>query len=439
MPLEFFSNQAAVAIENADLYTNLEALVAERTEALIQANKTLEEKVIARTEALTKINETLKSEIVERKQADVALQESEERLKLAIQAGRLGTWDWQIPTGQVIWSDNVEDIFGLEPGTFGGTFEAFMELVHPYDREHVLQAIQAGLDGHPDYYIEHRALGQNGFVHWIEGTGKIYYDDSYQPVRMLGAVQNITERKLAEGQIKASLQEKEVLLKEIHHRVKNNLQVISSLLDLQSSYIADEVVKEMFQESRRRVRSMALVHEQLYQSADLARIEFADYVDDLVGYLGRVYGNMARGVMIEADISRVALSVETAVPLGLIINELVSNAYKHAFPDGRSGQIHIGLQIRGDNQFCLSVQDNGIGFPADINFRRSPSLGLTIIMTLVDQLRGQIELISNIGTHFELTFLSGERDVEIVSSDLGEGEYSSMPEGNEAIQEKDVT
>ncbi len=257
--------------------------------------------------------------------------------------------------------------------------------------------------------IELTCQHKNGQQISILLTASLLHDVQGNIQEIICMVQDISEHKQAEKKIKAALAEKEVLLKEIHHRVKNNMQVISSLLDLQSTYLEDEAAQEMMQESRRRVRSMALVHEQLYQSADLARIDFADYVHDLVGYLGRVYGNMVREVMIEVDISRVALTVETAVPLGLIINEMVSNAYKHAFPDGRSGQIHISLQEINDDQFCLFVQDDGRGFPADVDFRHSPSLGLTIIMTLVDQLQGQIELILQNGTRFELTFPAGER------------------------------
>ena len=217
--------------------------------------------------------------------------------------------------------------------------------------------------------------------------------------------QEITERKRVEAQIKASLQEKEVLLKEIHHRVKNNMQVISSLLDLQTRYIEDAPTKEMMQESRSRIRSMALVHEQLYQSENLARIDFSDYVRSLMSYLLQVYRQMVRDVTLDVNVAGVALSIETAVPLGLIIHELVSNALKHAFPNGRSGQIRVHLLSGENDQIGLTVQDNGIGFPKEMVFRRSPSFGMAIITTLVDQLRGEIEVHSQAqsGTRFELT------------------------------------
>ena len=155
--------------------------------------------------------------------------------------------------------------------------------------------------------------------------------------------QENTERKRAEEQLKASLREKEVLLKEIHHRVKNNMQIISSLLELQVDALQDEQVREPFKESQRRIRSMALIHEQLYRSHNLARIDFVEYVESLTNHLLRSYGKDARKVTLERDITPVFLSIDTAIPCGLIINELVSNALKHAFPDGRTGKIRVEL------------------------------------------------------------------------------------------------
>ncbi len=295
---------------------------------------------------------------------------------------------------------SYEHMFGYSSGELIGqhvsTLNAFPPEIHSRVVNEVLTALERG------------QMWEGEFTDRKKDGTVIYTHARISPFEYRGETwsvtveENITERKEAERQLKTSLREKEILLKEIHHRVKNNLQVISSLLDLQSTYVESEAVQEMFQESRTRVRSMALVHEQLYQSTDLAHINFADYVHDLTGYLLRAYGTSARNVTLTIDIASTTLSVETAVPLGLIINELVSNAYKHAFPDGRSGRITIQLVQIEDHEMNLIVQDDGIGFPKDIDFRRSPSLGLTIIMTLVDQLRGQIELDRQNGARFEL-------------------------------------
>ena len=214
----------------------------------------------------------------------------------------------------------------------------------------------------------------------------------------------ITARKQAEEQIRASLREKEVLLKEIHHRVKNNLQVISSLLYLQSKKIKDKQTFEILQDSQNRVRSMALVHERLYQSKDLARVDFAEYARNLASYIFRSHGVNANVIKLKIKVDDVFLGIDMAVPCGLILNELVSNSLKHAFPGGREGEIRIELRSDDDGQFTLMVSDNGVGIPKDLDFRNTESLGLQLVDTLVNQLEGTIELDRSGGTAFEITF-----------------------------------
>ncbi|WP_420628844.1 sensor histidine kinase [Candidatus Leptofilum sp.] len=278
----------------------------------------------------------------------------------------------------------------------------FLQFVSLEAREAIREQVEAIVKSGQSFSYERQVTAPNGEVRWQYWSDRPIVNESGQLLELQSIGRDITVRKRAEEQIKASLQEKEVLLKEIHHRVKNNLQVISSLLDLQAGYVSNEQVQGMFQDSRSRVRSMALVHEQLYQAADLARIDMADYIQQLTGFLFRSYGQQINPVDWQLDIDHVFLSVETAVPLGLIINELVSNALKHAFVDGRSGQIRMRLWTE-DDQLYLTIRDDGIGFPDDVDFRQSPSLGLTIIMTLVNQLQGQIELSTQDGTCFELT------------------------------------
>jgi PAS domain S-box-containing protein len=218
------------------------------------------------------------------------------------------------------------------------------------------------------------------------------------------AQHEIGERMLAEERIQASLEEKVVLLQEIHHRVKNNLQVISSLLNLQARGIDDDRTLEVLQESQNRVRSMALIHEKLYRTEDLSRIDLGEYVESLTAYLARSYAKRAGSADIRVDAERVLLEIDAAVPCGLIVNELVSNALKHAFSDGRRGQIEVGIHADGDRLVHLSVGDNGVGFPSEVDFRHSTSLGLQLVNTLVAQLEGTIELDTTQGTAFAITF-----------------------------------
>jgi two-component sensor histidine kinase len=217
-------------------------------------------------------------------------------------------------------------------------------------------------------------------------------------------VRDITPRKQAEEALRASLHEKEILLKEIHHRVKNNMQVISSLLSLQSRHLTDKAAIEMFRESQQRIRSMALVHEKLYQSKDLSRIDFSKYIESLIMFLFHSYRVNSDLVRMKTEVRNVLLDINSAIPCGLIINELVMNAFKHAFPGGRKGEIIVSLRPSGDDRFILSVSDDGVGFPAGLDFHKTETLGMQLVTMLVDQLDGTISLERKRGTRFEVVF-----------------------------------
>jgi PAS domain S-box-containing protein len=216
--------------------------------------------------------------------------------------------------------------------------------------------------------------------------------------------EDITEKKRSDEQIRNSLREKDVLLKEIHHRVKNNLQVISSLLNLQSGYVQDEKTHELFRESQNRVRSMALIHEKLYQSEDLTRIDLGEYVLSLVSMLFRSYGTHASTVKLETRLDPVFLNIDTAIPVGLLVNELVSNSLKYAFPNGRAGMIGIDFRVLDKEEFVLSVRDNGIGLPAEFDLDKAPSLGLRLVRILATQMGGELTFQRSSGTEFTITF-----------------------------------
>ncbi len=222
--------------------------------------------------------------------------------------------------------------------------------------------------------------------------------------RALVTIIDITARKRAEERVKLSLREKEVMLKEIHHRVKNNLQVIASLVDLQAEQLQAPSLAEGFADIRDRVRSMALVHEKLYQSADLAGVDLAEYAETLVNYLARSHGERRDGIQVRLELEPVALSVEKAVPFGLILTELVANAFKHAFPGCASGEITTALGNSADGRVWLRVRDNGVGLPAGLDWRASRTLGLRLIHLLAGQLKAAVEVRRNGGTEFEITF-----------------------------------
>jgi len=213
------------------------------------------------------------------------------------------------------------------------------------------------------------------------------------------------ELSQANDKLQTSLQEKVVLLKEIHHRVKNNLQVVSSLLSLQSREIADERDLDLFINSQQRVKTMALIHERLYQSDDLAKVDFADYIPALADSLFNTYKTSAQEIALHVDVGDLMLDLDQAIPCGLMLNELISNSLKYAFPDERQGEIHVRLGATTDGHVELVVGDNGIGLPAELNFRTTKSLGLQLINILSRQLRGSVELQNReAGTEFHVRF-----------------------------------
>lgn len=219
-------------------------------------------------------------------------------------------------------------------------------------------------------------------------------------------LRNITRKKETENQIQASLKEKELLLKEIHHRVKNNLQVISSLLNLQSAYIEDKHATDMFKESQNRVRSMALIHERLYQSKDFTSVDFGEYLRKLADSLAYSYGPIGRSTKVTIDSDNISLGIDTAVPCGLIINELLTNSFKYAFADGRHGEIQIGFNCENTEncRYRLTVKDNGVGIHPDIDIENTTTLGLQLVVTLTDQINGTMTVNREKGTEFIIVF-----------------------------------
>jgi len=220
---------------------------------------------------------------------------------------------------------------------------------------------------------------------------------------------DLREKTVSKERLLASLREKELLLKELHHRVKNNLQVISSLLNLQARELRDPETVRLFQESQGRVRSMALIHEQLYRSEDLARIDFAAYVEQLIAHLRHGVGSSGGRVDFRLDVEPVPLSLDLAIPCGMIVNELVSNALEHAFPDGRTGEIGVEFS-RDEAGFRLTIADDGVGMSAEWADGQGTSLGMKVVQALAKQLHGEFDVRQDGGTTFVLRFCSSQTE-----------------------------
>ncbi len=249
-------------------------------------------------------------------------------------------------------------------------------------------------------------------VHHLKDGEKRYVEVSTSPItdengritKVIHVAHDITERKVAEVKIKASLEEKEVLLREIHHRVKNNMQIVASLLNLQSQNIEDIKYKNLFIDSQTRIYSMALIHEKLYQSDSLAQINLKEYIDGIVSNLFESYGQKIN-IKLDINVENILINIDNAVPCGLIINELVTNSFKYAFPDGRPGIIKISVKSNDNNTIQISISDNGIGIPKDLDIRNTKSLGLKLITGFAEsQLHGEIILNRDSGTEFQINF-----------------------------------
>lgn len=268
------------------------------------------------------------------------------------------------------------------------------------------EAVQSG-----GFHFSESPIGDSTELRLITRAGKLCWV-YYSSIKIeyggtpatLGNLVDISDLKAAEDRILASLREKEVLLKEVHHRVKNNMQIISSLLSLQYSAITDPDMIKLFKESQQRIRSMALVHEKLYKSNDMAALDIEDYFRSLISYL---YSScMVRSDKIKLDmaIERIPVKLDTAISCGLIVTELVTNCFKYAFPGDQTGILSVKMFSPGPGEICLQVSDTGIGLPPGIDVSTAPTLGLQLVASLVNQIEGTMEVDRTIGTKFTIRF-----------------------------------
>ncbi len=286
----------------------------------------------------------------------------------------------------------------------------FQDITHPDDLEEDLKNLRRIVGGEiTSYSLEKRYVCKDGSLVWVSLAVTLVRDESGNPSYFVAVVEDTTKRKNTELAVQSSLAEKEVLLREIHHRVKNNMQVISSLLNLQAKNIEDERLSRIFQESQSRVRAMALIHEILYQSGHLGRIDLGEYVTKLATSLVGMYGTGSDRINIRIGAEDVTLGIDDTVPCGLVINELISNSLKYAFQDGRTGEIGIEARLVTSDRIMLVVYDDGVGLPADLDIRNTETMGMRLVVGLVEsQLGGRVDLDREDGTRFTITFTPTE-------------------------------
>lgn len=347
----------------------------------------------------------LQSQIKMRKESEEALRESENRLRMVLEVTSDGVWDRNLITDHVYFSPTWIKMLGYAEDEIEPHTRTWENLIHPEDRARVLAAMNEHLDGHTESYTsEFRMRTKDGGYKWVLSRGKVVeYDPGGRPLRILGTHMDITERKKTDEQLQTSLEEKEILLKEIHHRVKNNFQIISSLLSLQEKRITDEEFTRTIMDSKNRVRAMALIHEKLYSSENFTSLDFSEYLHILAQELFQIYAKNP-DIIMNIHAEEVMLNINQAIPCGLIVHELISNALKYAFPtEIKGGTITISLQE--NDSIELSVADNGVGIPKDLDPKKTSSLGFKLLFTLAEtQLKGSIQLNRQGGTQFTLRF-----------------------------------
>ena len=338
---------------------------------------------------------------------DRELTERERRLSAIFEAAHNVAFVTTEPRGMesriLDFSPGAEMIFGYWKGDVVGEKLAILHL--PEDRERLTEIHRKMKRREVEFSGEITLVRKNGEEFPALLTIYPLRDESGAVSAALAVCIDITIMKRAEAQIRASLLEKENLLREIHHRVKNNMQVVSALLVLQSKKTKDRKILEMFRDSEHRIKTMALIHEKLYQSRSFGTIDLTEYLTRLIQYLFRSYEERSAGVTLDMDVRDISLDIDTALPCSLIINELVSNSLKYAFPGGKGGKIGIRVTRDEDSGYTMEIRDNGVGLPPDLDLERTETLGLRLVHGIaLSQLGGSIETGKGIGTSFIIRF-----------------------------------
>lgn len=338
------------------------------------------------------------------KRAEDEARKTESFFKEAVKLTRIVAWDWDIPNNRIHFSDEFFELSGMGKNIV--TMEEINEIIPLQEREQFRANIREALAGKKPYDMEHRMIHQRTKeIRCVRACGDIIREASGRAVRVLGASQDVTEYKEIELELKSSLREKELLLRELYHRTKNNMQVLISMLNLQRQRVDQDLVKEIFKDMENRIKSMSLVHEKLYKSSSLVFIDMKDYVEDLVQILLASYGDASNRLKVETQMGNVFFSIDTAIPCGLILNELITNSIKHAFPGGRAGRIAVGLEVNESGEVWLGVRDNGVGLPQDFEIKDCDSFGMQSVMALSEiQLGGVLTIKIDEGTSIALNF-----------------------------------
>ncbi|MFN3660916.1 MAG: sensor histidine kinase, partial [Brevinematales bacterium] len=340
------------------------------------------------------------SDVTQRRLYEQRLQVSEKRLATALETANAIFWDWVIPGDELLLSEDWEKKTGYP---LASSLQEWLAQFEKEEASFLREMVFDYCNGkRQEFFLEHRIPTKNGEEIWVLNKAHVVERDIFrQPLRVIGVMVDITTIKKQQKQIEEALAEKEVLLREIHHRVKNNLQIISSLLSLQAYQTEEESIKRVMLDSQVRVRSMAIVHEKLYQSHSFSLIRVKEYISDLADAVRSIY-EISVPFPIEMEIEDVSLPLEVCIPLGLWVSEALTNAFKYAVPGQEHPFIRISL-VFGEEGFVLEVADNGPGLSFEPT-RSSGSLGLKLLFILADQMRGKVFFVNDEGLRVRMVF-----------------------------------
>jgi PAS domain S-box-containing protein len=320
-----------------------------------------------------------------------ALEEGRDRLELALKSATMGIWEWEISTGKVTWDGEHHVLFGIPLNAFKGTIDAVQECVHPEDRERGMEVLRRTVELDLPFDNTYRVVRPDGAIRWLHSYGTLYRDGAGGPQRIVGTTQDITERVDRERALRNAIEEKDTLLRELYHRTKNSMHLIRSVLMLKAGENPTSDVQRVVQETERRIHTIAMVHDKLYQRGDLSHIRMSEYLPELVDLLLSSHDGETRNISIDLDVQDVELLIDTAIPCGLVITELMTNALNHAFPGKNAGTITLRLRRASEGHIELLFCDDGVGVSPDCDLRELQTMGIRTIVSLVEhQLQGHV-------------------------------------------------
>ncbi|MFN4149453.1 MAG: PAS domain-containing protein, partial [Candidatus Sericytochromatia bacterium] len=348
---------------------------------------------------LVSLNGTIQ-DITERKEIIIKLQDSERMLKEAQRIANIGNWVWNVSSNEIFWTEEVYRIFGVTDPYFKPNYENTIKMSHPDDTENVKEVVFKAIEDKKPYVLIHRLVTPDENIKIVQENGEPSFDKNGNLVSIIGTVKDITDLKNQENEIKKLLSEKETLLKEVHHRIKNNLATIASLLSIQSTQVKDKAVVQVLKETRGRIRTMVDIYDKIYRSTDFKNINIKDYLDDIISKISSSY-IVSDNVIVETNIQDLIVDVKVSFPLGIIVTELITNSLKYAFDGKSKGVITVNLSQEDDKSLKLIVSDNGNGIDPEILKSKKYGFGLNLVDILLNQ-KGTIEITNNNGTRSEV-------------------------------------